>query len=140
MRVCRNDRVRRKETFRLRENHGLQFAHANLERLARLDGPQPRCRRNLVIAASASMQLARDVAHLFVQQAIDQRMHIFVARLCCFTCIEARRHCIESNFDGPALLESQHARIPQRHRPRLRQLYIVRPKPDVHANRAIQGF
>ena len=78
VRVRRHER--RLEPVRLIDHHALQRANGGIESRRRVHRPQARRRRDLIVAAAAGVQLGRDVADLLVQQAIDQRMNILVAR------------------------------------------------------------
>ena len=84
------------------------------------------------------MQLARDIADFLVQEAIDERMHVLVARLRRDPFGQASAHAVKSVLQGGALVERDHSRVPEGDSPRLGELHVERPQPQIDANRAIQ--
>ena len=75
------------------DHHLLQIAHGDVELIARVDRPEPRRGRDLIVAAAPGMKLRRDVADLLVQQPVDHRVNVFVGRLGQGTVREvSRRH------------------------------------------------
>ena len=123
---------------RLLQHYALQSTNGAVELLADIDRPQPRGRGHLIVTAASRVQLRRDVADLIVQESVDERVHVLVGGLRLLTGVQARRNGIETLLDRFALLERKHARAPERNGPRLRQPYVVRPEPEVDADRVVQ--
>ncbi len=135
MRVRRHER--RLQRACLLEHDALQPAHRAVELLADVDRPEPRGRRDLIVATPARMQLGRDVADLGVQQPIDERVHVLVGRLRRLARFDSRGDGIQAALDRLALFERQHAGAPERYRPRLREPDIVRPEAEIDADGAV---
>ena len=78
--VCVRRHEGRLERLGLLEQHALQHAHAVIEPLAELHRPEASRGRDLIVATPPRVQLAGDLADLFVQQAVDHRVHVLVGR------------------------------------------------------------
>ncbi len=130
---------RRLQTMRLIDHRLLKALERDVERLRRVHRPKTRCGRDLVVAASARVQLRRGVADLLVEQPIDQRVHVLVRRRGRFPALHSRGDAIEATFDLVAFVERQNTGVVERDGPRLGQPHVVRPETIVDGNGRIEG-
>ena len=72
-----------------------------------------------------------------MQQAVDHRVDVLVRLGRLRAAGEALGDYIKPLLDLLALLEREHAGVPQRHGPRLRELHVERPEAEVDADAAV---
>jgi len=90
----------------------LQLTNRRIDPLARVHGPQPGRRGDLIVPAASRVEFRRDVANLFMQQAIDERVHVLVAGQRRLAAVQAIRDGIEPSLERLALVERKDTRAP----------------------------
>jgi hypothetical protein len=74
--VAGKDRV--DAVFRLRQQRAAEPREVGVELIDGVERPEPQIGGNLVVARAAGVQLAGHGAHFFIEQALDERVHVFV--------------------------------------------------------------
>jgi hypothetical protein len=80
VRVRRHDDVRT-QPLGVVDEHLLQCAHGGVEPRAGAHCPEARRSRDLIVSAPPRVELGRDRANLVVEQTVDERVHVLVARV-----------------------------------------------------------
>jgi len=118
MRVRRHQRIL--ERLRVLQHHLLQRPGGGVQFDTCIHRPEPCCGRNLIVSASACVQLRRDVPHLFMEHPVDHRVHVFIGWDGCRSCSELICDRREPLLDLLAFVEGDDARLPKSDSPRTR--------------------
>ena len=103
-----------------------------------VDRPEARGGGHLIVAAASGMELGCDVAHLLVEQAVDERVDILIGRDRECARAELRGDGIESLLEAPALLERDDAGVPERDGPCLGELDVEGPEAEIDVDGAVE--
>ncbi len=106
-----------------------------------LEGPQPEVRRDLVVAASAGVQLLAEIAHARHELALDPRVHILVG--CLLERLRALsrvlEHVLERGQQGTQLVGRDDACTRDRARPGCASLDVLAHETAVEGKRIVEA-
>ena len=118
----------------------LQLAHGAVEHAARVHRPEARGGRDLIVAAATRVQLGGDVADLFVQQAIDEGVHVFVGGDGLLAGAKTIGDGVEPVLERETFFDGDDAGAPERDRPCFGEPDVEGPETEVDADGAVEGI
>ena len=123
-----------------REQGASQGREVRVHLVDRVQGPKPEIGRDLVVARPPGVELPRDRPHLLVQQALDQRVDVFIGRAHGGAVRQPLRHAVQA-FEQVRFLDGgEDADAAERVDPGLARRDVLRPQAVVHRQAAIQGI
>jgi hypothetical protein len=125
------------ERLRLREEDLLHLTNGGVEALAGIHRPKPRCRGDLIVARAPGMELGRRRPRFLVQEAVDHRVDVLVRVDRGLASRKTDRDPVEPHADGVALVRGQDAGTVERHGPRLGELHVEGPEPEIDPDGAV---